>query len=92
MSGGYSKQDGVIKYAQNDNERYDLRLNYDYDFSKRVRLETKFLLKIRNVRMLVESFFQLITEAIFGMPNHPVYTQDNKNFAQGGWGQCGSTS
>src|SRR3954465_4617814 len=41
LSGSYSKQYGVIKYAPDDNERYNLRLNYDLDLSKRVRLETK---------------------------------------------------
>jgi len=90
LSLGYSKQDGVIKYAPNNNERYSLRLNYDYDLSKRVRLETKVSFedqKRTDIGGIGSSW--LITEAIFGMPNHPVYTQDNKNFfAQGGWGNA----
>lgn len=90
LSGGYSKQNGVIRYAPNGNERYNLRLNYDYDFSKHIRLETKISLenqKRTDVGGIGSSW--LITEAIFGMPNHPVYTQDGKNFfAQGGWGNA----
>ena len=90
LSGGYSKEDGVIKYAPDNNERYNLRLNYDYDFSKRIRLETKISLedqKRTDVGGISSS--GIITEAIFGMPNHPVYTQDGKNFfAQGGWGNA----
>src|SRR6266487_5503417 len=39
LSGGYSKQYGVIRYAPDNNERYNLRLSYDYDLSKRIRLE-----------------------------------------------------
>ena len=90
LSGGYSKEDGVIKYAPDNNERYNLRMNYDYDFSKRIRLETKISFedqKRTDVGGIGSS--GIITEAIFGMPNHPVYTQDGKNFfAQGGWGNA----
>lgn len=90
LSGGYSKEDGVIKYAPDNNERYNLRMNYDYDFSKAVRLETNVSFedqKRTDVGGIGSS--GIITEAIFGMPNHPVYTQDGKNFfAQGGWGNA----
>jgi TonB-linked SusC/RagA family outer membrane protein len=90
LSGGYSKEDGVIKYAPDNNERYNLRMNYDYDFSKTVKLETKISFedqKRTDVGGIGSS--GIITEAIFGMPNHPVYTQDGKNFfAQGGWGNA----
>jgi TonB-linked SusC/RagA family outer membrane protein len=90
LSGGYSKENGVIKYAPDNNERYNLRMNYDYDFSKRIRLETKVSFedqKRTDVGGIGSS--GIITEAIFGMPNHPVYTQDGKNFfAQGGWGNA----
>ncbi|MGN6543062.1 MAG: TonB-dependent receptor [Ginsengibacter sp.] len=90
LSGGYSKEDGVIKYAPDNNERYNLRLNYDYDFSKRIRLETKISFDNQNRTDVGGVGSQgIITEAIFGMPNHPVYTQDGKNFfAQGGWGNA----
>lgn len=90
LSAGYSKEDGVIKYAPDNNERYNLRMNYDYDFSKGVRLETKISFedqKRTDVGGIGSS--GVITEAILGMPNHPVYTQDGKNFfAQGGWGNA----
>ncbi|MGN6533452.1 MAG: TonB-dependent receptor, partial [Ginsengibacter sp.] len=90
LSGGYSKEDGVIKYAPDNNERYNLRLNYDYDFSKSIRLETKVSFDNQNRTDVGGVGSQgIITEAIFGMPNHPVYTQDDKNFfAQGGWGNA----
>jgi len=90
LSGGYSKQYGVIRYAPDNNERYNLRLNYDYDFSKRIRLETKVAFEDQ-VRTDIGGITSsgIITEAIFGMPNHPVYTQSGeKFFAQGGWGNA----
>lgn len=90
LSGGYSKEDGVIKYAPDNNGRFNLRMNYDYDFSKRIRLETKISFEDQD-RTDIGGVGSpgLITEAIFGMPNHPVYTQDGKNyFAQGGWGNA----
>jgi TonB-linked SusC/RagA family outer membrane protein len=90
LSGGYSKQYGVIRYAPDNNERYNLRLSYDYDFSKRLRLETKvsFEDQKRTDAGGIRSS-GIITEAIFGMPNHPVYTKSGeKFFAQGGWGNA----
>lgn len=90
LSGGYSKENGVIKYAPDNNGRFNLRMNYDYDFSKRIRLETKISFEDQD-RTDVGGVGSpgIITEAIFGMPNHPVYTQDGKNyFAQGGWGNA----
>src|SRR6267378_1251167 len=41
VSAGFSDQEGVIRYANDNNKRYQLRLNYDYDFSRRVRLESR---------------------------------------------------
>ena len=80
LSGGYSKEDGVIKYAPDNNGRFNLRMNYDYNFSKRIRLETKISFEDQD-RTDVGGVGSpgIITEAIFGMPNHPVYTQDGKN-------------
>lgn len=90
LSGSFTDQDGVIKYGNDNNKRYNLRMNYDYDFSKRVRLETKLALE-NQVRSDIGGVGAswLVTEAIFGMPNHPVYTQSGtKYFAQGGWGNA----
>ena len=41
VSAAYADQNGVIRYANDNNKRYQLRLNYDYGFSRRVRLETR---------------------------------------------------
>lgn len=35
LSGSYYDQHGVIRYADDNNKRYNLRMNYDYDFSNR---------------------------------------------------------
>jgi TonB-linked SusC/RagA family outer membrane protein len=90
LSGSYADQRGVIKYADDDSKRYNIRLNYDYDISKRFRLETKTSLEHLNrtdVGGIGSS--QVMVETIFGMPNHPVYTQSGtKYFAQGGWGNA----
>lgn len=91
LSGTYSEQEGVIRYAPDNNKRYNLRLNYDYDISKRVRLESKISLESQlqtdiggNVGGSGSQW--IITEAIFGLPNHPAYTKSGeKFFAQGGW-------
>src|SRR5258705_4210235 len=96
VSAAYSDQNGVIRYANDNNKRYQLRLNYDYDFSRRVRLESR--LRVENqdpsdISGLTHSTPcncpWLLVEAIFGMPNHPIYTQSGQHFfAQGGWGNA----
>ena len=90
LSGTYADQQGVVKYGDDNNKRYHLRLNYDYDLSSKVRLETK---------VSIENQFKtdiggvgaggVVWETIFGMPNHPVYTSSGtKYFAQAGWGNA----
>ncbi len=88
LSGGYTDTRGVIRYANDNNKRYNLRLNYDYDFSKRIRLETKVSFENQKRSDIGGLGDWVITEAVFGMPNHPVYTKDGKFFAQGGWGNA----
>ncbi len=90
LSGSYLNQEGVIKHADDNNQRYNLRLNYDYDFTDRIRLETKLSLenqKRSDVGGVGSAW--LVTESIFGMPYFPIYTQSGtKYFAQGGWGNA----
>ena len=90
LSGTYADQQGVIRYGDDGNKRYNLRLNYDYDVSKRIRLESKLSLENQDRSDIGGVGSQgVITETIFGMPNHPVYTQSGtKYFAQGGWGNA----
>lgn len=90
LSGSYINQQGVIRYADDNNQRYNLRLNYDYNFSDRIRLESKLALENQQRSDVggVGSAW-LITESIFGMPYFPIYTQSGtKYFAQGGWGNA----
>lgn len=90
LSGSYADQKGVIKYGDDNNKRYNLRMNYDYDFSKRIRLETKLALENQQRTDIGGAGSGgVMYEAIFGMPNHPIYTQGGeKYFAQGGWGNA----
>lgn len=89
LSGGYSDQKGVIKYADNGNKRYNLRLNYDYDFSKWLRLETKVSLE-NQLRTDIGGVGSagIIQEATFGIPNVPITNPQGEYFAQGGWGNA----
>src|SRR5207302_4491418 len=96
VSAGYSDLNGVIRYANDNNRRYNLRLNYDYDFSRRIRLESKLSLDNQDrsdIGGLSHASWcscpWLVVEAIFGMPNHPIYTRSGQHFfAQGGWGNA----
>lgn len=90
LSGSYSDQQGVIKYGDDGNKQYNLRMNYDYDISKRFRLETKLSFENQNRSDIGGVGANgIMYEAIFGFPNHPVYSQSGeKYFAQGGWGNA----
>ncbi|HEV8380231.1 MAG TPA: TonB-dependent receptor [Gemmatimonadales bacterium] len=93
VSAGFSDQEGVIRYANDNNKRYQLRLNYDYDFSRRVRLESRLGLENQDRSDLGGlshaswcSCPWVMVEGIWGMPNHPIYTPSGRHFfAQGGW-------
>ncbi len=88
LSAGYSKQYGVIKYADDNNQRYNLRLNYDYNIADWLRLETKVSLENQKRTEIGGTGNWVIQEAVFGMANHPVYNADGNYFAQGGWGNA----
>lgn len=85
LSGSFSDQHGVVKYANDNNKLYNLRLNYDYNLSKRLKLESKVSFENQHRSDIAGVGNWVIGEAIFGMPNHPVYASDGKFFAQGGW-------
>jgi len=90
LSGTFADQQGVIRYADDGNKRYNLRLNFDYDVSKRIRLESKLALDNQDMSDIGGIGAQrVMVETIFGMPNHPIYTQGGQHFfAQGGWGNA----
>src|SRR6266566_4062422 len=93
VSAALANQDGVIRYANDNNKRYQLRLNYDYDFSRRVRLESRIGVENQDrsdIGGLTHGSWcgcpWVVVEGIFGMPNHPIYTESGQHFfAQGGW-------
>ena len=85
LSGSYSDQHGVVRYANDNNKLYNLRLNYDYTLTNWLRLESKLSFDHQQRTDIAGVGNWVIGEAIFGMPNHPVYTPDGKFFAQGGW-------
>jgi TonB-linked SusC/RagA family outer membrane protein len=85
LSGSYSDQRGVVKYANDNNKLYNLRMNYDYNLTKGIRLESKLSFDHQHRSDIAGVGNWVIGEAIFGMPNHPVYAKDGKFFAQGGW-------
>ncbi|HKC40152.1 MAG TPA: SusC/RagA family TonB-linked outer membrane protein, partial [Gemmatimonadales bacterium] len=93
ISAALANQDGVIRYANDNNKRYQLRLNYDYDFSRRVRLESRIGVENQDrsdIGGLSHASWcgcpWVVVEGIFGMPNHPIYTESGQHFfAQGGW-------
>lgn len=41
FSAGYSKNTGIFNYGKNESDRYNLRLNYDFNLFNRLKIETK---------------------------------------------------
>lgn len=41
LSTGYEKNSGILNFGINKSERYNLRLNYDFNVLKRIRFETR---------------------------------------------------
>ncbi|MDD2797695.1 MAG: TonB-dependent receptor [Bacteroidales bacterium] len=41
LSGGYESNGGVFKYGKNSSDRYNLRLNYDFNILDRIKFETR---------------------------------------------------
>lgn len=85
LSAGYSKQFGVVKYADDNNTKYNLRMNYNYEIAPWLKLETKVSLDNQKRTDIGGVGAWVIGEAIFDMPNHPVYNADGNFFTQGGW-------
>ena len=85
LSLGYSKQFGVVKYAKDNNAKYNLRMNYDYQIAQWLKLETKVSLDNQKRTDIGGVGSWVIGEAILDMPNHPVYNADGNFFTQGGW-------
>ncbi|PTS98588.1 SusC/RagA family TonB-linked outer membrane protein, partial [Pedobacter sp. HMWF019] len=41
VSVGYNRDNGSVRYGENNSERYNLRLNYDFRLSKKLNFETR---------------------------------------------------
>jgi hypothetical protein len=64
-------QHGVVKYANDNNKLYNLRMNYDLNLTKRLRLETKVSYENQHRSDIAGVGNWVIGEAIFGMPKSP---------------------
>lgn len=49
VSAGYDKNTGTFNYGENFSERYNLRLNYDFNLFRRVKFETRTTFDHQNV-------------------------------------------
>lgn len=85
LSAGYSKQYGAIRYANDNNEKYNLRMNYDYQLTDWLKLNTKLALENQKRTDIGAMGAWVIGEAMYDMPNFPIYNADGNYFTQGGW-------
>lgn len=82
---GYTDQHGIVRYADDNNRRLNLRLNYGYQLFDWLKLNTRVSLE-DNKRTDVGSYGAWIFgEAMFDMPTFPMYNEEGNFFAQGGW-------
>lgn len=85
VSLGYLNDGSQLQWGLNGNRRYNLRLNHDYTFSKKVKLET-------NISFEKNDIFQptLMGAGNYGVTSQyantgkPAFTRDGKPYAWGG--------
>lgn len=79
LSLGYMHDGSLLKWGKNSNDRYNLRLNYDYKFSDRLKMKTNISLEKNDV-----VFPSRQAEINYGsQPGFPVSTINGKPYAWG---------
>ncbi len=79
LSLGYMHDDSFLKWGQNSNDRYNMRLTYDYKFSDRLKMKTNISLEKNDV---IYPTRQSVID--FGsQPGFPVATVNGKPYAWG---------
>jgi len=86
FSGSIIDQKGVLKYAPDDNKRYNLRMNYDYTIIKGLRFESNMSYDDQVRTEIGTGSRNMVIAGVTNMPNHPVYNAQGQYYAQGGWG------
>lgn len=85
LSTSYSKQYGVVRYANDNNTMFNLRMNYDYRITNWLKLESNVSLDNKKRTDVGSNGAWVIGEAMFDMPNFPIYNANGDFFTQGGW-------
>ena len=82
LSLGYTNDDGVLKYGNNTNKRYNVRLNNDFKFSERASLES--VIAYNRQDQVAPTMLGSIASQGYPQPGLPSQTLTGKPYAWGG--------
>ncbi|MCL3780941.1 SusC/RagA family TonB-linked outer membrane protein [Prolixibacteraceae bacterium JC049] len=80
LSLGYFQQDGIVKAAHDSYEKYNMRLNYNYVISDKLKLETKTSI-IRSISDEMHHLYRSLGSVLSGWSAFPNRTADGKKYA-----------
>lgn len=94
FSAGYVFTDGIIAPASDDNERLNLRMNYGFDISNKLRIDTRISIEDNKRRESADvhtgartsSIDRALESVVSNYVWFPALTPEGRPFGQWGWG------
>ncbi len=83
VSLGYLNDGSQLKYGLNGNQRYNLRLNNDYTFSDKVKLETNISLEQNNIQQPSQLSSSYGALSNYSQPGIPAFNSQGAPYAWG---------
>jgi len=84
VSLGYEDDGSPLRYGTNGSQRYNLRLNHDYNFSDKIKLETNISLEKNDIQqpsLLSASGYSALSN--YSQPGLPAFTSQGQPYAWG---------
>jgi len=84
LSLGYLNDGSQLQWGTNGNQRYDIRLNHDYNFSKALKLETNVSLERNDIQQpSLLSFTGYSALSNYGQPGMPALSKNGQPYEWG---------
>jgi TonB-linked SusC/RagA family outer membrane protein len=84
LSLGYLNDGSQLRWGTNGSQRYNVRLNHDYNFSKAVRLETNISLERNDIQQpSLLGFTSYSSLSNYGQPGQPALTKSGRPYEWG---------
>ncbi|MBC8984595.1 SusC/RagA family TonB-linked outer membrane protein [Pedobacter sp. N36a] len=84
VSAGYNKDEGSLKFGENNSNRYNLRLNYDIRLTPKLNFETRSSFESRST-VTPTMLGNALTNVTRQFPYQPVYNQNGQFYGYQGY-------